>query len=144
MTEHILNVFSQQVDNGGPASVPGIGEKSYVAVWVEAIFLTKKSGSRLATRTEFCDVFPAWQALCALGFVDQKVRCSGLAQVQQRLRAKMHWEDIVPESQKKGQALLGGGRARVEASKHFEKTEKPIVLFLSLELHLMYWPHIVL
>lgn len=41
-------------------------------------------------------------------------------------------------------AVFGGGRVRVEASKHFEKTEKWIVLFWSLELHSMYWPHIEL
>lgn len=49
----------------------GLGE-DYVAVWAETIFLTKKSGSKRATRTEFCDVFPAWQAPCALRFLDQK------------------------------------------------------------------------
>ena len=27
MTQHLLNVFSEQVDDGGPASVPGIGGK---------------------------------------------------------------------------------------------------------------------
>ena len=51
------------------------------------------------------------------------------------------------ESEKAGvlrRAVFGGGGVRVEASKHFEKTEKRIVLFWSLELHSMYWPHIEL
>lgn len=57
---------------------------------------------------------------------------------------KMHWEDFFPVPQNEGPALPEGSGVRLKDAKHFEKTEQPIVLFLSLELHLMYWPHIVL
>lgn len=74
-------------------------------------------------------------------FLDQKVRWAGTdpAAAEGKDALGRHRPSITER-----RAVLGGGGVRVEASKHFEKTEKLIVLFWSLELHLMYWPHIEL
>ena len=101
----------------------GLGKKVMLLSGQNGSFPIKNSGSRLAARTEFRAVLPAWRAPCALGFLAQQVRCAGL-------RAKMPWEDIFPESQNEGQALPGGGGVKLEGANHFEKTEEPIVFLL--------------
>lgn len=88
-----------------PAAQPG------VAIWAQPVFPAKKPGSSWATRTEFCDVLPGWQAPCALGVLDQDVRCCGLAQVEELQRTKMLLEDG-PGHRKKGRGgPVGAGEA---------------------------------
>ena len=73
-------MFSQQVGDRGPASVPGIGGKSYVAVWAEADFLTKKSGTRRVP-PGLSSVMSSQlgRLLVALGLWDHSMWCYGLA-----------------------------------------------------------------
>lgn len=137
-------MFSRQVGDRGPASVPGIGGKSYVAVWAEADFLPKKAGTRRVP-PGLSSVISSQLGglLVALGLWDHSVWCCGLAWVQQELMGKVPWEDG-PGHRKKGKHWLVVAGMRLEDSKHSEKTQQPIVSVLGLGVHFMYWPHIVL
>ena len=100
VTQHILNVFSQQVDNGGPVSVPGTGGKIMLL-----------SGQKLSSllRNLAADGRPGLSSVMSSQLGRLLVPCGSwtrrwgaLAQIQQLLKAKTHWEDIVPVSQREG------------------------------------------
>lgn len=58
-------------------------------------------------------------------------------------RAEMLWAEGLGY-RKKGRHCLVVVGTRLQDSKHSEKTEQPIVSSLSLEVHLVSWPHKVL
>lgn len=136
-----VNVPSQRAACSGLASQPGAGENSDVAVWAEP-------SPRLRNLAADAPPGPSSVALAQpsrllrLGVPGPELEVlwagTGLAAAEDK---DALGSPLSPR--KKGRHYLGVGTG-LQGSKNFQKTEQPIVSFLSLESHLMHRPHKVL